>query len=100
MRETWRLRWGSRAMALGFPNRCRSYDATRRAVRFWGHDNALEASFFMSEDALRRIAPGMGRDEGGILATFDVNRELIHATATKVYRRGRKGCYELLPADF
>jgi hypothetical protein len=39
-------------MSLSFPNQSRSYDATRRAVRFWGHDSAMEASFFVTEDAL------------------------------------------------
>ncbi|MGC2179970.1 MAG: DUF1488 family protein, partial [Bradyrhizobium sp.] len=42
---------------IDFPNHSRSYDQTRRAVRFWGHDSAIEASFFISEDALRRIQP-------------------------------------------
>ena len=28
-------------MALSFPNQSRSFDATRCAVRFWGHDGAL-----------------------------------------------------------
>jgi len=27
-------------------------DATRHAVRFWGHDSAIEASFFIDEEAL------------------------------------------------
>ena len=67
-------------MTLSFPNQSRSYDATLRAVRFWGHDGAMEASFFVNEDTLRRIQPG--------------------TAAMKVYRRGRKGLYELIPADF
>jgi len=29
-------------MSLMFPNESRSYDATRRAVRFWGYDHAME----------------------------------------------------------
>ena len=29
------------AMALSFPNKSRAFDATRRAVRFWGHDSAM-----------------------------------------------------------
>jgi hypothetical protein len=37
---------------IDFPNHSRSYDATRHAVRFWGHDSAIEASFFIDEDAL------------------------------------------------
>ena len=39
-------------------------------------------------------------DEDGLLGTFDLNREMIYATAAKVYRRGRKGSYELVVADF
>jgi Protein of unknown function (DUF1488) len=52
---------------IEFPNHSRSYDHTRRAVRFWGHDSAIEASFFINEDALRRIQPGAGYDESGFL---------------------------------
>jgi hypothetical protein len=87
-------------MALSFPNPSRSYDATRRAVRFWGHDGPMEAAFFVSEDALRRIQPGMGADEAGLLGAFDSHLELIHATAVKIYMRARKGSYELIPTDF
>jgi len=91
---------GTRTMALSFPNRSRSFDATRRAVRFWGYDSAMEASFFVNEDALKRIAPDMRFDEAGLLGAFDSNRDLIYAAAAKVYGRGRKGSYDLSPADF
>jgi hypothetical protein len=87
-------------MALSFPNRSRSYDATLRAVRFWGHDGAMEASFFVNEEALKRIQPGLRSDEAELLSAFDSHRDLIHTTATKVYGRGRRGSYELIPADF
>src|SRR6201987_1724626 len=88
-------------MTLTFPNQSRSFDATRCAVRFWGHDGAMEASFFVTDDALRRITPNMQQfDESGILSAFDSNRNLIHAIAAKVYGRGRKGSYELVAADF
>jgi Protein of unknown function (DUF1488) len=87
-------------MTLNFPNPSRSYDATLRAVRFWGHDGAMEASFYVNEDALKRIQPGLRSDEAGILGAFDSHRDLIYMTAAKVYRRGRKGSYELIPADF
>jgi Protein of unknown function (DUF1488) len=87
-------------MTLNFPNRSRFYDSTRRAVRFWGHDTAMEASFLVTEDALRRVQPDMPFDEAGLLSAFDENRDLIHAIASKVYARGRKGSYELLSADF
>jgi Protein of unknown function (DUF1488) len=87
-------------MALSFPNRSRSFDATRRAVRFWGHDSAMESSFFVTEDALKRVQPDMRRDEAGLLGAFDAHRAAIHAAASKVYARGRKGSYELVAADF
>jgi hypothetical protein len=38
--------------------------------------------------------------EAGLLSAFDSHCALIHATATKVYKRGRKGSYELNPSDF
>jgi hypothetical protein len=87
-------------MSLNFPNHSRSYDATLRAVRFWGHDGAMEASFFVIEEALKRIQPGTRSDETELLGAFDSHRDLILATATKVYKRGRKGSYELVPDDF
>jgi Protein of unknown function (DUF1488) len=87
-------------MAINFPNQSRSYDATRRAVRFWGYDSAMEASFFVNEDALKRIHPDMRFDEAGLLGAFDSHRDLIHATAAKVYMRGRRGSYDLSPDDF
>ena len=87
-------------MSLNFPNSSRSYDATRRAVRFWGYDSAMEASFFVTEDALRRIQPSMAFDQNDVLRVFDGNRLLIYAAATKVYARGRKGSYVLASSDF
>jgi hypothetical protein len=87
-------------MTLNFPNRSRFYDSTRRAVRFWGHDTALEASFFVTADALKRVQPDVPIDEAGLLSAFDANRDLIYATASKVYARGRKGSYDLLSVDF
>ena len=87
-------------MVLSFPNQSRFYDATRRAVRFWGHDSAMEAVFFVTEDALKRVQPGIQFDEAGLLNAFDANRDLIHAAAARVYARGRKGSYDLVSADF
>jgi hypothetical protein len=60
----------------------------------------MEASFFVTDDALRRITPDIRLDEDGFLSAFDLNRNLIYAIAAKVYGRGRKGSYELIAADF
>jgi len=67
-------------MALDFPNPSRSYDATLQAVRFWGHDGAMEASFLVNRDALQRVQPGMRLDEEGLLSAFDRHRHLIHVS--------------------
>ena len=87
-------------MSLNFPNQSRSYDATLRAVQFWGHDGPMEAAFSVNEEALKTIQPDMLSDEAALLRAFDAHRALIHAAAIKVYKRGRKGSYELMPADF
>ena len=87
-------------MAISFPNQSRSYDTTRRAVRFWGYDSTMETSFFVSEEALKRIQPDMRCDEVGLLRAFDLNRALICTTAAKVFKRGHKGSYDLLRDDF
>jgi hypothetical protein len=77
------------------PLRC---DPARRAV--WGYDSAMEAAFFVTDEALKRVHPSMRSDEAGLLGAFDANRDLIYATAAKVYARGRKGSYDLVSADF
>jgi hypothetical protein len=85
---------------IDFPNHSRSYDQTRRAVRFWGHDSAIEASFFINEEALRRLQPDACPDASGFLSAFDSNRDLICAAAAKIYVRGSKGSYDLVAANF
>jgi hypothetical protein len=85
---------------INFPNQSRFFDHGRRAVRFWGHDSAMEWSFFVSADALLRIQPDVQCDEAGFLRAFDTNRTLIQAAAARAYARGRKGSYELVETDF
>ena len=85
---------------IDFPNHSRSYDSTRRAVRFWGHDSAIEASFYIDEDAMTQIQPGVRLDESRFLNAFDANRDRICAAAAKVYVRGSRGSYDLGAANF
>ncbi|WP_298255040.1 DUF1488 domain-containing protein [Bradyrhizobium sp.] len=94
------VRQNELAQVIDFPNHSRSYDPTRRVVRFWGHDSAIEASFFISQDALTRIQPGIQLDEPSLLNAFDANREKICAAAARVYVRGGRGWYDLGPANF
>ena len=85
---------------VAFPNQSRSYDATLRAVRFWGYDRSMENSFWVTFDALRRMEPNLHADEASALGAFDRNRELIFRIASKVYARGRRRAYNLVAADF
>ena len=89
-------------MALSFPNKSRSFDARRNRVQFWGYDSAMEISFFVVADALRKLSPEMSGTEAGVLKAFDVARKRIHEVASEIYARGQKGIYAhmLAAADF
>jgi Protein of unknown function (DUF1488) len=42
----------------------------RRAVRFWGHDGAMEMSFFVAADLLKRLQPNTQFNETSPLAAL------------------------------
>jgi hypothetical protein len=83
-----------------FPNGSRSYDARRNLIRFWGHDSALEISFFVEVSALCKLNPRTSNAEADYLEAFDAARDRIHETDCTVYSRARKGAYLLAAADF
>jgi Protein of unknown function (DUF1488) len=85
-------------MALNFTNESRSYDATRRAVRFWGYDQAMEVSFFVTDAALQKLMPGAAA-ESAFLKAFDENRDRIRDAAATIYRQGPRGSYEITKKD-
>jgi hypothetical protein len=88
-------------MTLNFPNPSRSYEARRNAVQFWGYDQSMETSFYISADALQHLTPGAGRDEAALLASFDRNAPAIRQAATRLYGSGKKGgSYDLHPSHF
>jgi hypothetical protein len=87
-------------MMLAFPNACRSFDPSRRIVRFWGHESTLEFAFFIDESALRRLDPGLDASESGFIRTFDDHLPAIHLAATRAHARGRHLSYSLTAADF
>ena len=87
-------------MNLNFANPSRSYDSTRRAVRFWGYDRSMEVSFFVAEDALRRLQPSTSAEVDAFLNAFDAHLRRIREVATEVYARGPKGSYDLKASDF
>lgn len=87
-------------MTLNFPNQSRSYDPEHARVRFWGHDSAMEVAFFLSEDALFRMAPETASDEAAILGAFDANRARIMDIARKAYAGKRSHSLILGASDF
>jgi Protein of unknown function (DUF1488) len=86
-------------MTINFPNRSRSYDATRGVVRFWGYDRSMENAFFLTREALQKLQPDLQFEEDDVLRAFDDNRDRICAAAAKVYARGRRGSYDIGVAD-
>jgi hypothetical protein len=83
-------------VTLDFPNRSRSFDDARNAVRFIGHDGMFEVPFFVEVDAL---APAID-SETSYLAAFDAARTTIHEVARRIYGRARRTVYVLAAADF
>ena len=53
-------------MALSFPNPSRSFDESRKGVRFVGHDGVFEVPFFIEADALAKA--------GGTTARPDISQ--------------------------
>ena len=86
-------------MTLEFPNRSRSFDEARNAVRFTGHDGMFEVPFFVEARALER--PGKAEpSEADFLRAFDAARNSILKIARKAYSHGRHNSYTLTAADF
>ena len=70
-------------MTLHFPNPSRSYDASRRGIAFWGHDDTLEVPFFLDESAILQLDPHTQKAEAGMLATFDAAKGLGSGPVTR-----------------
>jgi hypothetical protein len=83
-------------VALIFPNRSRSFDEARKAVRFLGYDGMFEVPFLVQAEALSRAGPS-SMTEADCLAAFDAARDAIYDAARRAYARGRG---TLTPADF
>ena len=83
------------SMSLEFPNESRSYDTTRRAIRFWGYDRSMEVSFFVTIEALCRVTSKMLMAESDFLGAFDTHRPRIRDAAKRAYAGPKRGSYEL-----
>lgn len=86
-------------MTLDFPNRSRSFDEERKAVRFIGYDGMFEVPFFVAASALARSGD---RElvEADYLAAFDLAVRAIHDVAREAYSHGKRTTYTLTASDF
>ena len=90
-------------MTLAFPNPSRSFDQTRRAVSFIGHDGMFQVRFFVEVEALGVSADNAGGKEAAemaYLAAFDALRSSIQDAASKAYARQRRNAYTLTASGF
>lgn len=87
-------------MKLAFPNISRTYNPTKRCVRFGGYDSVFEVSFDLDEDALYRMAPQADQSEESLLAVFDLNRMQIERAANAAYSRRRQKSHWLPASAF
>jgi hypothetical protein len=60
----------------------------------------MEASFLMTTEAFRCVAPGVQPQAADLLRVFDTNRDRIYAIAAKVYSRDGTDFCKLMAADF
>jgi hypothetical protein len=90
-------------MTLDFPNRSRSFDEARRAVRFIGYDGMFEVPFFVEAAVLvkSRREPGSAiASEADYLGAFDAERGKILDVAREAYTNSRRTSYTLTAGDF
>jgi len=80
-------------LTLSFPNESRSLDDRKSRIRFWGHDHAIEITFFVEADALWKLNPTMTGTESEYMAAFDAARPRIQKAAEKAYAGDQKGSY-------
>ncbi|MBZ9840963.1 DUF1488 domain-containing protein [Mesorhizobium sp. CA15] len=89
-------------MTLAFPNPSRSFDQTRRAVCFIGHDGMFQVRFFVEVEVLGTFGDAGGKEtaEMAYLSAFDALRSSIQDAASKAYARERRNSYTLTASGF
>ena len=58
-------------LKVEFPNPSRSFEADENRICFWGYEGVIEVSFFVEEDALKKLYPEMSNTASGFLKAFD-----------------------------
>jgi hypothetical protein len=74
------------AMTLSFPNPARSYDESKRRVRFLGHDGMFEVRFFVAAEVLSSNLVERTAVSDDYLASFDSLRPKILKAAQAAYK--------------
>jgi hypothetical protein len=88
-------------MTLAFLNPSRSFDGSRNAVSFIGHDGMFEIRFLVEAAALRKRQPRETvMSEAECLAAFDAMRASIERVAREIYSRRRSKLNTLSATDF
>ncbi|TPI44046.1 DUF1488 domain-containing protein [Mesorhizobium sp. B2-9-1] len=89
-------------MTLAFPNPSRSFDQTRRAVCFIGHDGMFQVRFFVEVEVLGTFGDAGSKEtaEMAYLSAFDALRSSIQDAASKAYARERRNSYTLTASGF
>ena len=86
-------------MTLNFINDSRSYDESRKQIRFVGHDGMNTIPFRVALDAILPEGSANADDEDTILRAFDAKRETIRIAAKDAYSSKRMAAYLLSRSD-
>ena len=78
---------------LDFPNRSRGFDEVSGGIRFWAYYGAIEISFFVEGDAIRKLATKMPASADEALKVFGSAREDLYDVADRVYALVPQGSY-------
>ena len=87
-------------MTLSVPNPSRSYDESRRRVRFVGHDGLMQIRFFVPVVILAEDLVSRTPTESDYLSAFDGMRKRIFEIARKTYDSRQRDTIELDPRSF
>ncbi|WP_275790284.1 DUF1488 domain-containing protein [Pararhizobium gei] len=87
-------------MTLSFPNNARSYDETKRRVRFTGYDGMFEVKFFVAADVLSKNLVARTSGERDYLDAFDRMRVKILDVAQRAYNSKRQSTVLLDLSNF
>ena len=75
---------------LNLANPSRIFNQTRHQSQFWGHDSAMQWSFFVTEGALKRLQPNVERSEASCCSALILIEPLYTPRAKRLLRAARR----------